>query len=689
VTAGLGKAPAPIGVVVVNYGSHELIAGNLGPVDLRDVPARVVVVDNWSTAAERTAVRALCAQHGWELVPLADNRGFGAAVNAGTAAARSLGCTSFLLLNPDAAVTAEVVAELREHSLREPLALITPRIVDSAGRGWFEGATVELARGRTRGARSPRPARGRSFPWVTGACVALSAELDERLGGMAESYFLYWEDVDLSYRTLQAGGRVVVREDLVAVHDEGGTQGRSGRAKSPLYYRYNCRNRLLFAARHLSRRDLLRWLVTTPAESWDVLMRGGRRQLLTAPGLAFSALRGSLAGAGAAVAALLGRRPERRPAMLVAHPGAELYGSDRVLLESVQALQRYADVVVTVPGDGPLVAELRARGVRVVRCPAPVLRKSALRPRGLLRLLADGVRHLPSAVRLVATAGRSGVYVNTVTIPSWLVLGRLLGRPVTCHVHEAEQSAGSLVRRALAAPVRLATRVVVNSRFSEDVLLAAAPALRDRTVVVYNGVPGPSSIVPARPALSGAVRLLFIGRLSPRKGPQVALAAARALVAEGIDVQLQLLGSVFPGYEWFEAELRAGAASGELAGRVEFLGFRADIWPDVAAADVVLVPSQVDEPFGNTAVEAVLAGRPLVVSDTSGLREASAGYASVVRVPPADVAAWVAAVRGLVAAWPAPARAAVEDAQEAARRHAPSRYRDSLVDAVLGPGARP
>ena len=45
-----------------------------------------------------------------------------------------------------------------------------------------------------------------------------------------------------------------------------------------------------------------------------------------------------------------------RPSLLVAHPGAELYGADRVLLESATALATHFDVTVALPGPGPLVA---------------------------------------------------------------------------------------------------------------------------------------------------------------------------------------------------------------------------------------------------------------------------------------------------------------------------------------------
>jgi glycosyltransferase involved in cell wall biosynthesis len=229
----------------------------------------------------------------------------------------------------------------------------------------------------------------------------------------------------------------------------------------------------------------------------------------------------------------------------------------------------------------------------------------------------------------------------------------------------------------------MADAVVVNSRFSLEVLTDVAPGLEGRSTVVYNGVPGPAAVVPPRETLDGPVRLLFIGRLSPRKGPQVALAALRELTARGVDARLVLLGSVFAGYEWFEAELRATVAADGLGDRVDFLGFQPDIWPVVAAADIVLIPSVLDEPFGNTAVEAVLAARPLVVSDTSGLREAAAGYGSAQAVDPARPELWADAVERVVAGWPRFRGQAQSDAGEAGRRHSPDSYRAAVAGIVL------
>lgn len=373
-----------------------------------------------------------------------------------------------------------------------------------------------------------------------------------------------------------------------------------------------------------------------------------------------------------------------RPTIVVAHPSPDLYGSDRVLLESVSGLIAAGYHVITaLPEEGPLAPALRERGSDVVFVQSPVLRKSALKPIGLVKLIAEAVRSIPAAWRLLRGERPALLLVNTITVPLWFLVGRLLRIPVVCHVHEAEQSLNPWLRRLLYLPLLVPNALVVNSRFALGVLAQSWRSLARRGTVVYNGVPGPQQPAPPRDHLTPPVRLLFVGRLSPRKGPQVALRALERLLAEQPGrYRLALLGAVFPGYEWFEQELRDFLTQRGLSESVEFLGFDPDIWAHLAASDIVLVPSTVDEPFGNTAVEAMLALRPLVVSDTSGLREAAAGYASARMVVPDDPEAIVSAVRELAGDWPAVIADSAADRQVAIDRHAPQAYQQAFTAAL-------
>lgn len=330
---GDASAADVMGIVVVNFASTDLVERNLGSIELDGVPVRVVVVDNWSTSQERERARAACSARGWTVVEQPDNRGFGGGVNAGVRVAREQGCTTVLLLNPDASASVEVILALREHCLRDHLSLVAPVIESSSGRVVSGGSQVQLSTGRIRGLGDqavvvdgavrldgdvPGRLHGPTQGWLSGACLAAHLDLLDLVGEMYEPYFLYWEDVDLSARVEAAGGSLVVRHDLRAVHDEGGTQVIRGRAARPsTYYYWNCRNRLLYAARNLPRRTLLRWILHSPGESWQILLRGGKKQLLLSPRPLWAAVSGTLGGVAVAVRASRARRGDTRTSSLL------------------------------------------------------------------------------------------------------------------------------------------------------------------------------------------------------------------------------------------------------------------------------------------------------------------------------------------------------------------------------------
>jgi 2-deoxystreptamine N-acetyl-D-glucosaminyltransferase/2-deoxystreptamine glucosyltransferase len=89
------------------------------------------------------------------------------------------------------------------------------------------------------------------------------------------------------------------------------------------------------------------------------------------------------------------------------------------------------------------------------------------------------------------------------------------------------------------------------------------------------------------------------------------------------------------------------AASLGIADRCRFLGHVADPASVYAALDVVVIPSFY-EGFCYTAVEAALAGLPVVASSASSLLEVVAGGRTGLLVPPGDAAALAAALGRIV-----------------------------------------
>jgi N-acetylglucosaminyl-diphospho-decaprenol L-rhamnosyltransferase len=165
----------------------------------------------------------------------------------------------------------------------DKMVMVAPVIRRIDGHVWFSGSDLYLDDGRMGNPRRRIEQRNRPFrEWITGACFALSANLWQTVGGFDADYFLYWEDVDLSFRVVEAGGRLIVDHDAEAIHDAGGTQSaeRGARGKSEIYYYYNIRNRLVYAAKNLEGKQLAGWLRATPGASYEILRRGGRAQFL-------------------------------------------------------------------------------------------------------------------------------------------------------------------------------------------------------------------------------------------------------------------------------------------------------------------------------------------------------------------------------------------------------------------------
>jgi len=142
---------------------------------------------------------------------------------------------------------------------------------------------------------------------------------------------------------------------------------------------------------------------------------------------------------------------------------------------------------------------------------------------------------------------------------------------------------------------------------------------------------------PDRPGL----RLGTFARLHHEKGHRYLLQALRRLAEEGVAARLLVVGD---GPE--RGALEAQALALGLDPLVRFTGWRTDALDLMAAADIV-VQATLHEAFSQVMVEAMALGRPLVISDVSGVADVVENGASGMIVPPRDVAALAKAINHL------------------------------------------
>jgi D-inositol-3-phosphate glycosyltransferase len=222
-----------------------------------------------------------------------------------------------------------------------------------------------------------------------------------------------------------------------------------------------------------------------------------------------------------------------------------------------------------------------------------------------------------------------------------------------------EVQADTAQRRAEAeaAIVRCSDAVLASCTVEADQIAALYGADRSRIAVVAPGVDhaffGPGHRPQARRALglpAEGTLLLFVGRIQPLKGADVAVRALAELVRGPGDFRLVVVGG--------PSGPRGDEAYRELVGLARALGVSsrvAFVPPQphellstyYRAADACLVPSR-SESFGLVALEAAACGTPVVASAVGGLTTLVDHGRTGFLVEAADPAAYAECVRRIV-----------------------------------------
>lgn len=173
----------------------------------------------------------------------------------------------------------------------------------------------------------------------------------------------------------------------------------------------------------------------------------------------------------------------------------------------------------------------------------------------------------------------------------------------------------SVAERVAGIPARVAfdeaARYVFVSERTRTHALASVPSL-SRTGVAHSGIH--EEFMHPAPEQDWGWRLLYVGRLDPRKGVDTAVEALAQLPTQA---RLSLIG----GWDAAEEErLRSIARERGVEGRVSFAGQqgRSEIASAYAQADAVVFPVRWEEPWGLVPLEAMARGRPVVATGRGG-----------------------------------------------------------------------
>ena len=243
-----------LSVIIVNYNVKYFLEQCLHAVWKagKSISMEVIVVDNCSADGSETYIKALFP--GVIYHYNSGNEGFAKACNTGLAMA---GGTYILFLNPDTIVPEDCFIKCISYFRQYPATgAMGVRMIDGAGRylkeskRGFPGPARALFKLTGLAALFPRSALFAGYylgnkkedavseaEVLSGAFLFTTKDVLSKTGGFDESFFMYGEDIDLSYRIQQAGFRNIYYPEVTIIHFKGESTRKQSLKYVVMFYR--------------------------------------------------------------------------------------------------------------------------------------------------------------------------------------------------------------------------------------------------------------------------------------------------------------------------------------------------------------------------------------------------------------------------------------------------------------------
>lgn len=221
-----------VSIVIPNWNGQEVISACLKSLQNQTVKAHLIVVDNGSTDGSVEIISKQFPEV--EVVKLAKNIGFAGGVNAGIKLALEHGHEFVALFNNDAVAEPNWLSELLSGAQKHLKAgIITGKFMrmdkkhfDSTG-DYYSTWGMPFPRGRNQLDTGQYDKSEYVFGASGGASLYRCSML-KQVGLFDESFFAYFEDVDLSFRAQLAGWKIRYQPSAVAYHHVGKTSSKLG-----------------------------------------------------------------------------------------------------------------------------------------------------------------------------------------------------------------------------------------------------------------------------------------------------------------------------------------------------------------------------------------------------------------------------------------------------------------------------
>jgi GT2 family glycosyltransferase len=251
-----------VAIILVNWNGYTHTANCIDSLLNISYPHfQTIVVDNGSTDHSIPLLKKHYPNI--KIIELGHNHGFTGGNNAAIRYAIDEGFEYTLLLNNDTYVTPSFLSELVTFIDQHPhVGAIQPKILFAHDHTliWNTGSKFNSWLGYTSVPEYQKKDHNNhsvaETEWITGCALLMRTSLFKKIGLLSDNMFLYYEDVDLSFRIKQTGHSLFIIPQSVIYHVAGvsGLNNEKSDKPSlkPIIHYYNVRNRIWILKKYVA-----------------------------------------------------------------------------------------------------------------------------------------------------------------------------------------------------------------------------------------------------------------------------------------------------------------------------------------------------------------------------------------------------------------------------------------------------
>ncbi len=181
----------------------------------------------------------------------------------------------------------------------------------------------------------------------------------------------------------------------------------------------------------------------------------------------------------------------------------------------------------------------------------------------------------------------------------------------------------------------LARWVPTHIIFNSTATAACFDIAAGRGTIIPIGIDG-QRFAPNGDSARMRTRVGMLARFAPLKGQHIFLEAVEVVASMHPEAQFLFAGTALFGEEEYERQVRARALASSQHDKIRFLGFVDNTPEFIRHLDIVVHASGLPEGFGQTIVEAMLAGKPVVATAAGGPKDLIEDGVTGLLVEPGD-----------------------------------------------------